>query len=1477
MSQVNSRQAKETAMRGSTGRFRKMAVIFSLVAAVAIGWAGPAGAATLTWDADGATAGQTDGAGVWLGTGQWWDGAANQDWVSGSDAVFGNGGAGGAVTLAGPTAVNSLTLNSFTGTYTLGTAGQAITLSAGLTMNLGAGDVTIVSPVTLGGPQAWTNNSSGLLTVGTGAVDNGGYLLTVGGSGNTTISGVIGNGAGGITKNDGGTLTLSAANTYTGGTTVSAGQLNVNAQGTDSTNSAIGTGALTITGGTIDATSGAIDLSGTTNNAVTIGGNFAFGGSNALNLGTGAVDNSGSRTITLNGNNPLTLGAMTNTANAATTLTVNNGTGTDSDTVLNLGSYALTGGANTAVRTTTITGTGNVTILGEVSNGQAYNNALTKAGAGTLTLAGANTYSGTTAVSAGTLIVGVTGNLGAPAASFVFNGGTLQITGTTLTSFSGFGHTVSSGNATVSLDIDNAANTFTADQVLAQGSGGLTKLGAGTLILNQANNYSGLTTATAGTLTLSHALAIQNSALDTTGAGAVTLSGVTTPTFGGLSGAVDLGTGGVLAAGYSGVTALMLNPISGSVTYGGVISNGSGDMTLTKTGAGTQVLQGVNTYAGATNINAGTLTLSGGGTILTTSGITLTGGNLTLANATAGEATLNRVPDGSGITANGGTITYTNTSGEDTYAETIGSVALTSGQLNLVEATAQAGTGSQTLTLSGLTNTGSTNTSAVTFSAATTGPQASGNKNMIVVTGGGTTTSGQIIGPWATTGTAAGNQTDYAVYNADYVVPAAIAASAETTWATAANAYTLSGGATLGGTRTITALRATGAAQTLTLGANLETYGLLNGGTGLLTVSGTGALTTATGGGNLSLTTGNNAITVSAPINDNGGAVTLVKSGSSTLTLSGTNGYSGGTVISAGTVTISSDTNFGDPAGGITFNGTPRLNLGAALSSTRTITLNDGANPYFDCGSGVIAGPVIGSGGFNVNKQSQGNPGLTLSNTNNTFTGPMTLPDKGASGYASYTFNSLGDAPGAGIISLGYGGGQGSIFIWGSGAIAPLVLNYRQFDVGYTSFINNNNTASSNANTITINTDMLFTGAGNRTLTLGGTNTGANTFAGIIPDGPSGTVISLTKADAGTWVLAGANTYTGATTITAGTLSVGADDNLGNANSLVFNGGTLRVTGTALTSYAGGLIGTHAVTQNAAKTIGLDIADAGNTFTVSQVLAQTTGGLTKAGAGTLVFSNANTYTGATTVSNGKLLLGQGGSMGATAVSVTGAGRTYGTSYASSGNNIAGGSTLALASGTTLDMRDNNTNTLSFIGAGASTLSGAGLYFDLGATTADKVELVGAATVTNTNTFYFDFLGSVKMGNDAYTLITAASGLTGAAFAIGTTLPGYTLTLDATGTAIYLNVFLDVVPGDTNDDKVVDAADFITLKKNFGKSTGAGTAAGDFNASGTVNWADLSILMNNMGVPVGTPATAPEPCSAMLLVFGAAAMLRRRRK
>src|SRR5205085_2667934 len=136
---------------------------------------------------------------------------------------------------------------------------------------------------------------------------------------------------GGITKSGSGSLTLSNANTFTGGVTLSAGQLNINnAQ-------ALGTvaGTFTISGGTIDNTSGGSIT--TLNYPQAWNGDFTFAGTKALNLGTGAVAMSASRQVTV----------------SASTLTV-----------------------------------------GGVISGSGFS--LTKAGAGTLTLSGANTFTGGT-------------------------------------------------------------------------------------------------------------------------------------------------------------------------------------------------------------------------------------------------------------------------------------------------------------------------------------------------------------------------------------------------------------------------------------------------------------------------------------------------------------------------------------------------------------------------------------------------------------------------------------------------------------------------------------------------------------------------------------------------------------------------------------------------------------------------------------------------------------------------------------------------------------------------------------------------------------------------------------------------------------------------------------------------------------------------------------------------------------------------
>lgn len=145
---------------------------------------------------------------------------------------------------------------------------------------------------------------------------------------------------------------------------------------------------------------------------------------------------------------------------------------------------------------------------------------------------------------------------------------------------------------------------------------------AGWSEFKNANTFTGTTTNGGGTLILGNSLALQNSALDTTasiaGDASVGLrivgAGVTTLTLGGLTGNKNFAsTGGVFNTSvglYSQVTALTLNPLSGTVDYAGTITDGAAGMTLTKTGDGTQVLSGANTYTGLTTVSAGTLKLA---------------------------------------------------------------------------------------------------------------------------------------------------------------------------------------------------------------------------------------------------------------------------------------------------------------------------------------------------------------------------------------------------------------------------------------------------------------------------------------------------------------------------------------------------------------------------------------------------------------------------------------------------------------------------------------------------------------------------------------------------------------------------------------------------------------------------------------------------------------------------------------------------
>ena len=329
-------------------------------------------------------------------------------------ATFGNTAGNVSVNMGGAApSLNAITFNN-TGSYTIAGA-SAITMAGTTPAITVTGTHTISAPVTLA-------SSLG---------------ITTGTAGDTlTIGGIISGTGFGLTKSGAGALVLGGANTYSGATTLNAGTLSLGSS------TALGSGTLVITGGTLD--SATANLFNTANNAQNWNGNFAFAGTNNLNLGTGAVTMNATRTVTVSAN----------------TLTI-----------------------------------------GGIISGSGFG--LTKLGAGTLVLGGTNTFTGAVTLSAGTLSVGADANLGNGNA-LVFNGGTLQITGTTLNSYAagviGTHAVTLTPDTGVGFDIANAANIFTVSQPLNQGAGGLTKVGAGILKLSGANSYTGTTTVDAGTL-----------------------------------------------------------------------------------------------------------------------------------------------------------------------------------------------------------------------------------------------------------------------------------------------------------------------------------------------------------------------------------------------------------------------------------------------------------------------------------------------------------------------------------------------------------------------------------------------------------------------------------------------------------------------------------------------------------------------------------------------------------------------------------------------------------------------------------------------------------------------------------------------------------------------------------------------------------------------------------------------------------------
>ena len=940
------------------------------------------------------------------------------------------------------------------------TTNRLFTLSSGVTFIESSGTGAIVFTDT--GPVTLQSNNQAR-TIALGGTN----------SGNNTLAGSIGNAGTGVTtlaKNDSGTWLLTGNHTYTGSTNINAGILAIGADGT--------TGSIS---------------SGIVNNF----GALQFNRSNQLVYGgaisgTGTVNQVGSGATILTGTNIYSGG----TTISAGTLQLGNGgaTGSIIGNVANNGAL-LFNRSNAYQFDGTITGSGSVSQTGN----------------GTTTLIAANSYSGGTTISAGTLRVSSDNNLGAASGSLTINAGTLNTTATMASN-----RAVNlTGNGTFLTD---PATTLSLGGLIS-GAGRLTKSGTGTLVMTADNVYTGGTTISAGTLQIGN---------------------------GGATGGI---IGDMLNNG-----ALVLNR-SDSLAMAGIISGGG---SVTQSGSGTTILSGNNSYAGATSVNAGTLLVNGnqsGATGLTTiaSGATLggagtIGGNVTIANG----GILSAGSGGVGALSINGNLALG--SGSQLNFE-FGQANVPGGPLNdLVNVGGD-------LTLDGVVNVtqpvgGSFGpgvyrmfnySGALTDNGATVGVLPGGSAGFIQTAISNqvnlVNTAGLTLNFWDGAG---GPKNDGVIQGGNGVWRLANGANDWTEVNGAVNAdYAQDSFAIFqgtGGTVTVD----NGGGNILTSGMQFTASGYVIDGD-MLTLTGTEALIRV---GDGSATDAGIVTRIGAVLTGTAG---LTKDLGGTLVLAGANSYTGDTAISGGTLSISNDSNLGDVAGGLSLDG-GTLNTMASFTSNRAVDLAGTGSFLTDASTTFTLGGVI-SGAGALTKDGDGT--LVLTNANNyaggttVNAGTLSIGNGGASGSllgdiandGMVVFNRSDDITFSELVS-----GSGSLEKLGGGILT--VTNANSYTGGTTISagvlqLGNGGASGEIVGDVFNNGALLF----NRSDML--------TFAGVISG--SG---SVTQAGIGTTILSANNSYAGTTDINAGTLLINGDQSLATGLTTVNIGGALGGTGT---------------------------------------------------------------------------------------------------------------------------------------------------------------------------------------------------------------------------------------------------------------------------------------------------------------------------
>jgi fibronectin-binding autotransporter adhesin len=366
-----------------------------------------------------------------------------------------------------------------------------------------------------------------------------------------------------------------------------------------------------------------------------------------------------------------------------------------------------------------------------------------------------------------------------------------------------------------------------------------------------------------------------------------------------------------------------------------------------------------------------------------------------------------------------------------------------------------------------------------------------------------------------------------------------------------------------------------------------------------------------------SFTVGTGAATTYAITFGNTGAL-----GTSAFTLAGNQ-----IVLNAGTGTGGSIISSAVTDGSIT----DTISLNMRIASTATISL--GANHNL-----IITGLLTqASGTRQLTKTGIGE--LILRNAGNNYLGATTINN------GTLTVDVAGGIQNAGVASaLGAGSGANSQINFSGGTLNVSLgadSTDRQVRIGNATLTsiggaNINNNSANGSNPLLFSNAAFNVSAGaitvNRLLTLGGANTDANAINGVISDNNTagGGTVSLTKSGSGRWVLSGASTYTGGTTINEGTLALGAANRLADTGAVTVNAGTFNLGGFSDTvgavTLAGGSITNGTLTGSSYD------ARNGN---VAAVLAGS-GALTKSTTNTVTLAGANTYTGTTIVDAGTL-------------------------------------------------------------------------------------------------------------------------------------------------------------------------------------------------------------------------------------------------